>query len=123
MRKGKRQQILSVLLRSITIAYNTNLLNFKSNTSTLNWQTIHTIFSSSFYDKKYKQYPDNILFYNMYNYSYSALGKEHNNFMDMRNFALTSINEINPIFSFYVYKVDKAIYKNSRGKSGKYTFI
>lgn len=26
-------------------------------------------------------------------------------------------------FSFFVYKVDKHIFKNSRGKSGKYTFI
>ena len=27
------------------------------------------------------------------------------------------------IFSFYIYKVDKHIYKNSRGRSGKFTFI
>lgn len=27
------------------------------------------------------------------------------------------------LFSFYIYKVDKHIYKNSRGKSGKFTFI
>ena len=51
------------------------------------------------------------------------LGKEHNNSMDMRNVVLTNINSVNPIFSFYMYKVDKAIYKNSRGRSGKYTFI
>lgn len=28
-----------------------------------------------------------------------------------------------PMFSFYIYKVDKKIFKNTRGKSGKYTFI
>ena len=28
-----------------------------------------------------------------------------------------------PIFSFYIYKVDKKIFKNTRGKSGKFTFI
>ena len=28
-----------------------------------------------------------------------------------------------PIFSFYIYKVDKQIFKNTRGKSCKYTFI
>lgn len=28
-----------------------------------------------------------------------------------------------PMFSFYIYKVDKRIYKNTRRKSGKYTFI
>lgn len=29
----------------------------------------------------------------------------------------------NYLFSFYIYKVDKKIYKNSRGKSGKHTFV
>lgn len=28
-----------------------------------------------------------------------------------------------PVFSFYVYKVKKKIYKNTRGKSGKFTFL
>jgi hypothetical protein len=28
-----------------------------------------------------------------------------------------------PIFAFYIYKVDKKIFKNTRGKSGKFTFI
>ena len=34
-----------------------------------------------------------------------------------------SIHSFRPIFMFYIYKVDKAIYKNSRGKSGKFTFL
>ena len=28
-----------------------------------------------------------------------------------------------PLFAFYIYKVDKKIFKNTRGKSGKFTFI
>jgi len=28
-----------------------------------------------------------------------------------------------PLFLFYIYKIDKKIYKNSRGKSGKYKFL
>lgn len=35
----------------------------------------------------------------------------------------TIFSKINLIFSFYIYKVDKHIYKNSRGRSGKFTFI
>ena len=34
-----------------------------------------------------------------------------------------NVNSLKPLFHFYVYKVDKQIYKNSRGKSGKYTFL
>jgi hypothetical protein len=30
---------------------------------------------------------------------------------------------LKPIFHYYIYKVDKQIYKNSRGRSGKYTFL
>jgi hypothetical protein len=33
------------------------------------------------------------------------------------------ITKLNPVFSFYIYKVDKNIYKNTRGKSGKFTFL
>jgi hypothetical protein len=35
----------------------------------------------------------------------------------------SSLDELSPMFSFYIYKVDKKIFKNTRGKSGKYTFI
>jgi hypothetical protein len=31
--------------------------------------------------------------------------------------------KLEPTFSFYIYKVDKKIFKNTRGKSGKFTFI
>ncbi len=31
--------------------------------------------------------------------------------------------KVQPMFNFFIYKVNKNIYKNTRGKSGKYTFI
>lgn len=34
-----------------------------------------------------------------------------------------NIYQILPMFSFYIYRVDKKIFKNTRGKSGKHTFI
>lgn len=34
-----------------------------------------------------------------------------------------TFKRFNFLFSFYIYKVDKQIYKNSRGRSGKYTFV
>ena len=34
-----------------------------------------------------------------------------------------SLKKLHYLFSFYIYKVDKQIYKNTRGKSGKYTFV
>ncbi len=51
-----------------------------------------------------------------------------NNLLKEENLTITDLlyqnfKEFNLLFSFYVYKVDKQIYKNSRGKSGKYTFV
>ena len=43
--------------------------------------------------------------------------------LSLKSILATSFTAINLIFSFYIYKVDKHIYKNSRGKSGKFTFI
>jgi hypothetical protein len=123
MRKGKRQLTLDILLKSVRTSYSSHLASTYSNVHTLNWQTIFNLFSSAYYLNRYTQYPSNIDFKNLYEFSYNFIGKEHNNSLDMRNIVLTHINSINPLFSFYVYKVDKAIYKNSRGRSGKYTFI
>lgn len=36
---------------------------------------------------------------------------------------LRNLNSLLPIFCFYIYRVKKKIYKNTRGKSGKYTFL
>jgi len=38
-------------------------------------------------------------------------------------FLFKNLLKLDLLFSFYVYKVDKHLYKNSRGKSGKFTFV
>lgn len=123
MRKGNRQFSLNLVLKAISLSYSNHLSTFTTTSDHLRWQAIFFIIASSEYTSNYSQFPGNIQFTNKFNYNYNYIGKEHSNFMDMRNVVLTNINNINPIFSFYIYKVDKAIYKNSRGKSGKYTFL
>lgn len=44
-------------------------------------------------------------------------------FLKVYNYINYKLLSLKPIFYFYIYKVDKQIYKNSRGKSGKYTFL
>jgi hypothetical protein len=39
------------------------------------------------------------------------------------NTLFSRIKGIEPMYNFYVYRVAKKIYKNTRGKSGRYTFI
>jgi hypothetical protein len=53
---------------------------------------------------------------------------KHSNIFKNVDYTINSIlkqnfKKFNYLFSFYIYKVDKQIYKNSRGRSGKYTFV
>lgn len=41
----------------------------------------------------------------------------------LKNFFLNHVSKVLPIFTFYIYNVDKNVRKFSRGKSGKYIFI
>ena len=41
----------------------------------------------------------------------------------LKSFFLSKLDQILPIFAFYIYNVDKNVRKFSRGKSGKYIFI
>ena len=43
--------------------------------------------------------------------------------LNRHNLFYRNFNKLDILFSFYIHKVDKHIYKNSRGKSGKFTFI
>ena len=57
---------------------------------------------------------------------YAAFNRDElfkTNELTVSNILIENFKKFNYIFSFYIYKVDKQIYKNSRGKSGKYTFV
>jgi len=42
---------------------------------------------------------------------------------DLQSIFFKNLDQLNPLFLLYIYKVDKSIFKNSRGRSGKFTFI
>ena len=50
-------------------------------------------------------------------------GLHKNDDLKPYNLYQSSLKNFNLLFSFYIYKVDKNIYKNSRGRSGKFTFV
>jgi len=41
----------------------------------------------------------------------------------LKNYLFTQIVKLSPVFSYFIYSVDKNVRKYSRGKSGKYTFV
>jgi hypothetical protein len=46
-----------------------------------------------------------------------------NDSMTFKELFFSQLSEIEPVFNFYVYKVNKSKRKNSRGKTGKYTLL
>jgi len=54
---------------------------------------------------------------------FSDVSKDFTQLSNVFSFFFKELVTILPIFSLYIYKVDKFIYKNTRGKSGKFTFI
>lgn len=128
MRKGLRYRSLKLLL---PILYSLQGLVFDKNTPNLtpfltpytNWRSFYLVFtqvstnldtstlffsSSELIEFRGTQTPSARYIYNSYDV-----------FKDL----LKSLVDLYPIFNFYIYKVDKRIYKNTRGKSGKHTFI
>lgn len=61
------------------------------------------------------------LFYNNTTFGTNSLMSE--NASNLQNTFFKNLQQLNPLFLLYIYKVDKSIFKNSRGRSGKFTFI
>jgi hypothetical protein len=69
----------------------------------------------------------NFKFENLLNLSYNNIvindDKVINPSFFLKNYLYFLLSRVSPIFSYFIYSVDKNIRKYSRGKSGKYTFI
>ncbi len=127
IKKGNRLNSLR-LLQNFFFKYLVSDIYFDKNL--YNWKTCFTMLTSNFTSNLNNNLNNNI--YNLTSFSKKKLNMNNkiiNNFIyynnehSYKNLLKESFKKFNLIFSFYIYKVDKSIYKNSRGKSGKYTFI
>ena len=88
------------------------------------WRNLHFISTSQLIEsmrfKKLHQL-DHVLFSDNYKLLHNEIMKPEN--ITLNQLLINTFKKFNFLFSFYIYKVDKQIYKNSRGKSGKYTFV
>lgn len=123
MRKGLRYKVFNKLITSCFLILNdlkkSDLLTYNS---LFSWKDFFIVFSKT-----------NNIFFNNLNFKsteslkfgskQSTLNKDLYSEWDIRNILFFNIYKLLPLFAFYIYKVDKKIYKNTRGKSGKYTFI
>jgi hypothetical protein len=69
----------------------------------------------------------NFNFQELINLNYSNNYNNNDKFINIsffiKNYLYALLSKVSPIFSYFIYSVDKNIRKYSRGKSGKYTFI
>lgn len=121
MKKGKKEQITKILFKAFRIF----LREFKSD------KHLFTLFNKNFL--KVFLFLNNFFFHInpdseekidlLYNNNFLLNSKNINNDFFIKNLFLSQISKITPIFSYFIYSVDKNIRKYSRGKSGKYIFI
>ena len=125
MRDGKRYTSYKYLLSSFFEFFKNNCDNkFKIFKVDNSWKDIYLVLSQlNFNNSKYL----NIRFSNEITLTYgnklNISSKEIDNIWNLRDMFFHNLQDLKPLFSFYIYKVDKKIFKNTRGKSGKYTFI
>lgn len=125
MRDGKRLKVfkhLSSSLWSILNDYKSkNLKTYKTN---LTWRDIYLTFNYLTYDAdRHKSLPAAKEELTTYGHTMLPIGKFIEDEWNFNTLIFKNMYQMLPLFSFYIYKVDKKVFKNTRGKSGKFTFI
>ena len=125
MRRGQRIHAYKHFSKALRNQYETVSLTdnriFKSNYS---WKTIFLLLNFG------TRFNTNSLLFSLvndevcpYNHIFNGVTKRITPEWNFNKWLFSNLNSLLPIFSFYIYKVDKKIFKNTRGKSGKFTFI
>lgn len=128
MKAGKREKINRILFNSLRII----MLDFKNeyefaHNETPSWLTFYLIFNNSLSNhflasnNSFMVIDSNPTAY-LTNFNTDEQRFVNPNFFS-KNFLLSKLSQVSPVFSYFIYSVDKNIRKFSRGKSGKYTFV
>jgi hypothetical protein len=129
MWEGKREKVIRALFNSFRVFFNFfKFSKLKNSLELVNWFSLYTLtnsFNLNFFN--------NILFKFSYNFQNPLILNYSNNLLNtektlnltffLKNYLYFLLSKVSPIFSYFIYSVDKNIRKYSRGKSGKYTFI
>ena len=124
MRHGKKLQMQNIILKTCSQFIFHNFFQKSVNTN-YSWKAIFFLTQSLL-----NIYTQSSLYLTMrkivplaYNHRGGNFAKNISFDFDFTNILFRNLLNLLPMFSFYIYKVDKKIFKNTRGKSGKYTFI
>ena len=129
MWEGKREKIVRTLFNSFRFFFNFFKFNkLKNSNDFTSWFSLYTVTNSfNFNFHTNSNFKFNYNFENPVSLNYSnnltVFEKTLNSTFFFKNYLYFLLSKISPIFSYFIYSVDKNIRKYSRGKSGKYTFI
>jgi hypothetical protein len=126
MRHGQRLKTQTCFLNAINYLLLNNVNYISKQTIPLTtWRTVYATLQTLYFTSR-KQYTTTQAFSNhtLKNDHYLMKNAKHiQTHSSIFSALYKSLTELQPLFSFYIYKVDKKIFKNTRGKSGKFTFI
>ncbi len=125
MRDGKRAQSFKFLSKSLwDCFYDVNSLQERPFKSNYSWRAVFLNLNYMVSEAGHAyQFPSVSEEPSSFGH---VMGRNYKSITDDWNFntwLFTNMCDSLPMFSFYIYKVDKKIFKNTRGKSGKFTFI
>nr|YP_010049535.1 ribosomal protein S7 [Strombidium cf. sulcatum]QPL15940.1 ribosomal protein S7 [Strombidium cf. sulcatum] len=124
MKDGKRWQFFNTFLNvNMGIYYNHKFFTTRNNNQ-YNWKSIFYYYKFITYSTSSYSNFSSINFSKLnFNTTLRNYEKSYDYNFTLKNFLYKNIFKLLPTFVYYVYKVSKQIYKNTRGKSGKNTFI
>lgn len=123
MRSGKSMKTYLLFLKAMhSISLPNQSLSLTSYGG-FSWINVYSLLANINVSNTYSRFSDNIKVTNYLARDINELGIEYNNQNDYRLTLMENFKLLEPMFLFYIYKVDKNIYKNSRGRSGKFTFL
>jgi len=125
MRDGKRLKVFKYLSTSIwKMLSEYKAGEIKPYRTGLDWRDIFLTFNyMTFVSKKHMTIPPVKEDMTTFGHTMLPIGKFIEDHWNLNTIIFKNIHQMLPLFSFYIYKVDKKIFKNTRGKSGKFTFI
>ena len=122
MRHGQKLQMTASILTCLS-KFNRTYGSLHRDLNTKNWRSLFMSFTFIFKPGTYKKISP--VQNELMNFTNRATQDVKHITINFNTYSIIFQNLVRfePMFSFYIYKVDKKIFKNTRGKSGKYTFL
>jgi len=134
MKKGKKEKTFNIVFSAFRLFFKTLKLDkINLNNQNFSWLNLYFFTTNMFWHYETKDSINNSI-KSIFNSEtniilpYNNIISDNNNKIInlsffLKNYLYSLLSKVSPIFSYFIYSVDKNIRKYSRGKSGKYTFI